>query len=171
MKSWQNGLNFSILQLNKNDVTTKLFNPSVVWQGSLVFGEVIFFSYLRVFVFVSIICATSFIEIFICLYIFYMICYRVKQERNYQDSICVVKRARERWNPVSILFNVMKKGFSTFSLFHCKIILGPLIYSGAKIEGLDWLFVLNLFTVYCFFYCGSSPYLFITLFIKSVFVK
>lgn len=116
MKSWQNGLKFSILQLNKNDVTTKLFNPSVVWQGSLVLGEVIFFSYLPVFVFVSIICATSFIEIFICLYTFHEICYRGKQERNYQDSICVVKRARERWNPVSILFNVMKKGFSTFSL-------------------------------------------------------
>jgi len=39
MKSWQNSLKFSISQLNQNDITTKLFNPSVVWQGSLIFGE------------------------------------------------------------------------------------------------------------------------------------
>lgn len=45
MKSWQNSLKFSISQLNQNDITTKLFNPSVVWEGSLIFGEVILFSY------------------------------------------------------------------------------------------------------------------------------
>jgi len=45
MKSWQKSLKFSISQLNQNDITTKLFNPSVVWQGSVVFGEVSFFSY------------------------------------------------------------------------------------------------------------------------------
>ena len=45
MKSWQNSLRFSISQLNQNEGTTKLFNPSVVWQGSVVFGEVTFFSY------------------------------------------------------------------------------------------------------------------------------
>lgn len=45
MKSWQKSLKFSISQLNQNDVATKLFNPSVVWQGSVVFGEVNFFSY------------------------------------------------------------------------------------------------------------------------------
>ena len=47
MKSWQNGLKFSISQPNQNDVTgtSKAFNPYVVWQGSLVFGEVIFFSF------------------------------------------------------------------------------------------------------------------------------
>ena len=41
MKSWQSSLKFSISQLNSNGITTKLFNPSVVWQGSVVFGEVI----------------------------------------------------------------------------------------------------------------------------------
>ena len=60
MKSWQNSLKFSISQLNQNDGTMKLFNPSVVWQGSVVFGEVIFFSY---FFFVPSVCATSFIQI------------------------------------------------------------------------------------------------------------
>ena len=44
MKSWQSSLKFSFSRLNQNDGTTKLFNPSVVWQGSVVFGEVIFFS-------------------------------------------------------------------------------------------------------------------------------
>ena len=46
MKSWQSSLKFSFSQLNQNDGTTKLFNPSVIWQGSVVFGEVIFFSYI-----------------------------------------------------------------------------------------------------------------------------
>lgn len=45
MKSWQKSLKFSVSQLNQNNITTKLFNPSVVWQGSVVFGEVSFFSY------------------------------------------------------------------------------------------------------------------------------
>ena len=45
MKSWQKSLKFSVSQLNQNGITTKLFNPSVVWQGSVVFGEVNFFSY------------------------------------------------------------------------------------------------------------------------------
>ena len=49
MKSWQNSLKFSISQLNQNDGAMKLFNPSVVWQGSVVFGEVIFFSYFSLF--------------------------------------------------------------------------------------------------------------------------
>lgn len=39
MKSWQNSLKFSISQLNQNNGITELFNPSVVWQGSVVFGE------------------------------------------------------------------------------------------------------------------------------------
>lgn len=43
MKSWQNSLKFSISQLNQNNGITELFNPSVVWQGSVVFGEVTFF--------------------------------------------------------------------------------------------------------------------------------
>ena len=45
MKCWQSSLKFSISQLDQNDGTTKLFNPSVVWQGSAVFGEVTLFSY------------------------------------------------------------------------------------------------------------------------------
>ena len=45
MKSWQNSLKFSISQLNQNNGITELFNPSVVWQGSVVFGEVTFFLY------------------------------------------------------------------------------------------------------------------------------
>lgn len=60
MKSWQSSLKFSVSQLNQNDVTTKLFNPSVVWQGSVVFGEVIFFSY---FFFVPSIFASYFFQI------------------------------------------------------------------------------------------------------------
>ena len=123
MESWQNSLKLSISQLNQNDVTTKLFNPSVVWQGSVVFGEVIFFSH---FFFVLSICATSFSQISIyqnnALFtiknfgLLLFCCSRIKQELICQDSVCVLKRAR-RWNPVSILLNVKKKGFSTFALF------------------------------------------------------
>ncbi|XP_078365536.1 mdm2-binding protein-like [Oculina patagonica] len=39
IKSWQKGLNFSVRQLNNNDATTNLLNPSAVWRGSLVFCE------------------------------------------------------------------------------------------------------------------------------------
>ncbi|KAJ7337185.1 hypothetical protein OS493_010041 [Desmophyllum pertusum] len=39
VKSWQKGLKLSVTQLNRNEIATKLFNPSVVWQGSLVFCE------------------------------------------------------------------------------------------------------------------------------------
>ena len=59
MKSWQKSLKFSIPQLNQNDITTKLFNPSVVWQGSVVFGEVILF----IIFLCSYHCATSVIQI------------------------------------------------------------------------------------------------------------
>ena len=60
MKSWQSSLKFSISQLNGNNASTKLFNPSVVWQGSVVFGEVILYFFLF---FAHSICATSFIQI------------------------------------------------------------------------------------------------------------
>lgn len=44
MKSWQKGLKISITHLNGRDVALKLFSPSVVWQGSLILNEVLYFN-------------------------------------------------------------------------------------------------------------------------------